>query len=159
MIDRSKTTLYLAGLLVLALALVALASTAPAVRANTTDLAFDDARAQSHQFIEWYETIELTPEQEAVKKEALEALPAPCCSDNTAYTCCCPCNLSKTVWGLSNHLIAEKGYDADQVRASVEEWLAFINPSGPSGDACYTGGCGKPFAHKGCGGMGGDVIF
>ena len=47
---------------------------------------FDDAKRQTHEFIEYYDSIQLSAAQEAVKKEALTALPAPCCSDNTAST-------------------------------------------------------------------------
>ncbi|MEM7481060.1 MAG: hypothetical protein AAF481_07775 [Acidobacteriota bacterium] len=115
---------------------------------------FTDVKAQAHRFIEWESSIELTDAQELVKKEALEALPAPCCSDNTAYTCCCPCNMSLSIWGLSNRLIAEHGYNAEQVREKVKSWIATINPDGFSGRVCYTaGGCPKPFAEGGCGGM------
>ncbi len=117
------------------------------------ELQFTDVKAQSSQFIQYYRSIQLTPAQEAVKKEALEALPAPCCSDNTAYTCCCPCNMSLSIWGLSNHLIAERGWDAEQVRAKVVSWIETINPDGFSGNVCYTGGCNRPFAKNGCGGM------
>lgn len=117
------------------------------------DLEFTDVKAQSAQFIQYYREIQLTPEQEAVKKEALTALPAPCCSDNTAYTCCCPCNMSLTIWGLSHYLITEKGYGADALKAKVKEWISFINPEGFSGDVCYTGGCNRPFKENGCGGM------
>ncbi len=116
-------------------------------------LAFDDIQQQTAQFIAWAKSIQLTPEQEAIKKEALEALLAPCCSDNTAYTCCCPCNMSLSIWGLSNHLIAEQGWDAEQVRAKVVSWIETINPDGFSGNVCYTGGCRRPFAKNGCGGM------
>jgi hypothetical protein len=61
--------------------------------------------------------------------------------------------MAQTWWGLSKHLIADQGYDADQVRAAVEGWLEFINPDGFSGDSCYTGGCSRPFYRNGCGGM------
>lgn len=114
---------------------------------------FTDVRRQTEEFIELQRTIQLTAEQEEVKREALEALPAPCCSNNTAYTCCCPCNMSLSVWGLSHLLIAKHGYDAEQVRAKVKAWIELINPDGYSGDVCYTGGCGRPFEHNGCGGM------
>lgn len=141
--------------------LVAAVAAAFAVYATTPqadgELAFTDAAAQSAQFMEWEKSIQLTPEQEAVKKEALTALPAPCCSDNTAYTCCCPCNMSRTIWGLSNHLIAERGASAEEVKTKVQEWIAFINPDGFSGDVCYTGGCGRPMSENGCGGMGGPA--
>ena len=120
---------------------------------------FDDVRQQSLELMKYEQSIRLTPEQEAIKKEALTPLPAPCCSDNSAYTCCCPCNLSRTIWGLSNYLIAEHQYDAEKVRQKVEEWIAFINPQGFSGDVCYSaGGCGRSFEHNGCGGMRPDRI-
>lgn len=120
---------------------------------------FTDVEAQAREFIGYYHSIELTPEQEAVKKQALTQLAAPCCSDNSAYTCCCPCNMAKSVWGLSNYLIAEKGYDADQVKEAAERWFAFINPKGFSGDVCYRGRCNLPWAEGGCGGMGEEVVF
>jgi hypothetical protein len=56
-------------------------------------------------------------------------------------------------WGLTKHLIADLGYDTEQVTAKVAEWFEFINPSGFSGDACYNRGCGRAFEHNGCGGM------
>lgn len=114
---------------------------------------FDDVAGQTEQFIAYHASIELDAEQEAIMREALTELPAPCCSDKTAYTCCCECNMAKSWWGLSKHLIVEEGYDAEQVRAAVEDWFAFINPDGFSGDACYTGGCFRPFRENGCGGM------
>lgn len=133
---------------------LALALFAGVLIAEGTDpVPFTDVKAQTAEFIALEQEIDLTPEQEAIKKEALEALPAPCCSDNTAYTCCCPCNMSLSVWGLSDLLIARHGYDAEQVRAKVKEWIATINPGGFSGNVCYTGGCGRPFAKNGCGGM------
>ena len=94
-----------------------------------------EVEARTRLYIEYYDTIELTAEQEAVKEEALTAIPAPCCSDNTAYTCCCPCNMAKSWWGLSHHLIVQ-GANAEEVRTAVEEWFAFINPDGFSGDSC-----------------------
>lgn len=124
-----------------------------------TDVEFHDARAQAQEFLGYYKAIQLTPEQEAVKKEALTALPAPCCSNNTAYTCCCPCNMAKTVWGLANWLIADKGYDAPRVTATVQRWFEFINPDGFAGNTCSTGGCMRPWAQGGCAGMRDELIF
>lgn len=121
--------------------------------AGSDEITFADAEQQSRQFMGWHQTVKLTPEQEAVKRAALGNIPAPCCSDNSAYTCCCPCNMSRTIWGLSQYLIAKQGADADTVRAKVREWIRFIGPNGFSGDVCYTGGCGRPFAKNGCGGM------
>ncbi len=109
-------------------------------------------------YIEYYDTIELTAEQEAVKEEALTAIPAPCCSNNTAYTCCCPCNMAKSWWGLTHYLIAEQGASAEQVQVAIEEWIEFINPDGFSGDSCYSGGCSRAFHDNGCGGMDADTL-
>jgi len=156
MSDRKFKTLERKPVWLAALTVLSLVATGvlPTVLWSQDDLEFTDVRSQTLQFIEWEKSIELTPEQEEIKRAALTALPAPCCSDNTAYTCCCPCNSAKAWWGLTAHLIAERGYDAEQVKEKVSEWFAFINPDGFSGDVCYTrGGCAKPFHENGCGGM------
>lgn len=121
--------------------------------AGAEKIVFNDVKAQTLQFMLWERKIKLTPEQEALKKAALTALPAPCCSDNSAYTCCCTCNLSRTIWGLSNHLIAKQGAGVNQVQETVVRWIKFIKPRGWSGEGCYTGGCSRPFVDDGCGGM------
>jgi hypothetical protein len=126
----------------------------------------------TQQFIDYYETSSLTPEQERIMEDALLPLKAPCCDDNPMSTCCCDCNLAKSVWGLSGYLAAEKGFGAEEVQASALQWLRFIhgdyyvgqelanrgvNPDKyglPRGDSCYTGRCELPFAESGCGGMG-----
>ena len=128
-------------------------SDAPITSCDDTIFVFTDFRAQVQEFIDYDSSITLTDAQEAVKREGLEALPAPCCNDNTAYTCCCPCNLAKTIWGLSNHMIADYQCNAAQVTAKVAEWIVFVNPDGYSGDTCYTGGCERAFSNNGCGGM------
>ena len=133
-----------------------------AYSASSDEIVFSDVEAQTRQFMEWERTIRLTPEQEALKKEALGAIPAPCCSDNSAYTCCCPCNVSRTIWGLSNYLITKQNASAEKVRAMVTEWIGYVNPGGyKSGDTCYRGGgCRRAFKHDGCGGMSaGHVVF
>ncbi len=122
-------------------------------------------------FLQYYEQYTLTSEQEAIKREALTALVAPCCDDNSMYTCCCPCNLAKTVWGLSARLVVVDGYDAPAVREAALQWLRFIrrdyykareleqqglNPSTfgvYAGNSCYEGRCELPFRQGGCGGM------
>ncbi len=116
-------------------------------------LQFVDAPKQSREFIGYYHTIQLTPGQEAIKKEVLGAMPAACCSSSTAYTCCCPCNLSKTIWGLSNYVVARRGADAKQLRSVVDAWTAFVNPNGYTGSACDTGGCERSLSAGGCGAM------
>ncbi len=142
------------GTLALVLLATAVLSIAAAPKPTAADLKFTDVRAQTTEFIVYWKTIKLTSAQEAIKKAALTQLPAPCCPENTAYTCCCPCNMAKSTWGLSAYLIAEKGYDATRLKARVAEWHKFINPAGFSGDVCATGGCGRSFAKNGCGGMG-----
>jgi hypothetical protein len=140
-------------------ALAALGGIAWAAATTPADPKFTDAQKQTAEFMGYWKTIQLTPQQEGVKREALTALPAPCCSDNSLYTCCCPCNMAKTSWGLANYLIVKKGYGVEQVRAKVSEWVKFINPQGYPGDTCYTGGCNKAFAKAGCGGMAEPVVF
>ena len=117
------------------------------------EIVFRDVEDQARTFMEWERRIRLNREQEQIKKDALSAIPAPCCSDNSAYTCCCPCNMSRTIWGLANHMIARQGASAREVRAKAEEWIAYINPNGYAGKACYTGRCPRPFREDGCGGM------
>jgi hypothetical protein len=126
----------------------------------------------TQRFIDYYEMTSLTPEQERIMEDALLPLKAPCCDDNPMSTCCCDCNLAKSVWGLSGYLAAEKGFGAEQVQESALQWLRFIhsdyyvgqelanrgvNPDKydlPRGDSCYTGRCELPFGGAGCGGMG-----
>ena len=125
----------------------------PVVRALGGTIVFRDRLAQSRELIGYYHDITLTSRQEAVKKEVLGAMPAACCSGSTAYTCCCPCNLSKTIWGLSNFAIARHGADAKQLREAVDAWMAFVNPDGFRGNACYQGGCDSSISGGGCGAM------
>ncbi|HUO85898.1 MAG TPA: hypothetical protein VM617_00790 [Thermoanaerobaculia bacterium] len=114
---------------------------------------FTGSREETARFIGYYGSIRLTPEQERVKVEALTAIPAPCCSNNSLATCCCPCNLAKAAWGLSAWLITEKGSGPEEVRQAARDWLAAAAPDGFSGDACYRGGCARPIHQNGCGGM------
>ncbi len=120
---------------------------------NGKRLEFHNVRSDAERFIDYYSAIRLTPAQERIKAEALDSIPAPCCKKFSMKTCCCPCNLAKSAWGLSNYLIAKKGYGAPEVKSAVVGWLAFTNPKGFTGDACFTGGCKRPFAENGCGGM------
>lgn len=154
MMMRSRPTTVLISLLLASTTLSLSRSAAQETR--DVDIEFTDVYEQTVQFIEYYETIELTPEQDKIKRAALIPLPAACCSNNSAYTCCCVCNLSRTVWGLTAHLIVERDFDAEQVQAAVKKWIAFVQPETPegfSGDACFKGGCGRSFKNNGCGGM------
>lgn len=124
------------------------------------DVSFHDVRSQTEEFMRYNDEIQLTGEQQAVFREALTPLPAPCCSDRSALTCCCPCNQARTWWGLTKYLIVEHGYDAEQTRAKLAEWFEFTHPEGVEGDACYKGRCRLAFAEDGCGGMhAGEVTF
>ena len=154
---KSKTQWLLHGILALAVAGLGLdgfnASLARADETTTPKMLFDDVKQQTREFHAYNRSITLTAEQRAVMRKALASLPAPCCSDRTAATCCCPCNMAKTWWGLAKYLIAERDYGPDQVRETVADWIQFINPDGFTGNACYTGGCNRPFHENGCGGM------
>lgn len=134
---------------------VVIALSGAAHSASSDDIVFSDVKEQTRQFMEWERTIRLTPQQEAVKKEALGVIPAPCCSDNSAYTCCCPCNVSRTIWGLTKYLITKQDASPEKIRAKVTEWIGYVNPGGyKTGDTCYRrGGCLRAFKHDGCGGM------
>jgi len=120
---------------------------------------FYDPHLQAKEFIAYYNSIALTPEQEKIKSEALSAISAPCCSNYSILTCCCPCNLAKSVWGLSNFLIADHNYSAKQVKEAVSEWIHFTNKDGYAGNACNRGRCDSPFGEDGCGGMDEKKIF
>lgn len=78
--------------------------------------------------IEYDAEIELTAEQEEIKRAALTPIPAPCCSDRSAYTCCCQCNLGRAWWGLSKVLITEHGQSAAEVQSNVERWIRNVRP-------------------------------
>lgn len=126
--------------------------------AQDVKVEFTDVKKQTQEFIRYFNSIQLTPEQETIRRDALSTLPAPCCSDKTAATCCCTCNMSRSIWGLSKYLIVEKNATIDDVRVAASDWIEFINPSGFKGDTCYTGGCGRSFSQGGCGGMNGNNI-
>ncbi len=121
--------------------------------ASDSHLEFTDIEEQSREFLRHNEEIELSDEQMDTFREALTPIPAPCCSDRSALTCCCPCNQRRVWWGLTKHLIADHGLDAEQTRAKVVEWFAFTHPNGNAGNACYSGRCPLPFEKDGCGGM------
>jgi hypothetical protein len=126
---------------------------------SNQDLQFTDVKKQTEEFIGYYHSIKLTPEQEGVKTEALKAMPAACCKEFSQATCCCICNLSKSVWGLSKHLIANKNYTAVQVREAAQKWIDFTHPNGYAGDSCSSRRCGQAFHKDGCGGMGDQVVY
>jgi hypothetical protein len=127
---------------------------ARAASSSPASLSFVDAASQAAEFIGYNRTIALSAEQKNFRDRALSALAAPCCSKFSAATCCCPCNLAKSIWGLSNYLIVERKAGEKQIQKSVHDWLAFVNTKGFSGDVCDTaGGCGRTFSQNGCGGM------
>lgn len=137
-------------------------------------LSFDNAQ----RFIDWYNAIGLSAEEEATRDTALDALVAPCCDDYPMSSCCCVCNLARSVWGLSAYLITEKSYAVNQVQEAASQWLHFIRPDYYVASAlneeginprrfglttessCYADRCELPFYSKtafrhvgGCGGM------
>ena len=153
---RTKLILLITAALAVVAMRMASAQQKPAKappKAAATAFKFEAVEPQTRKFIEYYKTIRLTPEQEKVKTAALSPLKAVCCKDFSALTCCCPCNFSKSLWGMTHYLISQKGYDAAQVQEAAKAWIAYVNPGGFSGDSCDTGGCNRPFAQNGCGGM------
>ena len=155
----NKTRLYLAGMTAIVIA-SGIAAQAEKLSKKDEPLIFNDAQAQTEQFIRYNKTIKLSATQRKIKAKVLGSIPAPCCKEYSIATCCCPCNLAKTVWGLANHAIARLDYDAAETRALVLEWMQATNPAGYSGDSCHRGGCPKRFSANGCGGMKQDsVVF
>jgi len=121
---------------------------------SAAPIRFFDAPSQAAEFIGYNRSITLTPAQKTLRDKALAAMPAACCDKFSQATCCCPCNLAKTVWGLSNYLIVRQHATVPEVQASIRGWLKFVNPKGFTGDICDApGGCRRTFSSDGCGGM------
>jgi len=142
---------FLLGILTLAamaaLALDRAAAAQPPVR-------FFDAPSQAAEFIGYSRSIALTPAQRQIRDRALSGIPAPCCGQFSMATCCCPCNLAKSVWGLSNYLIVRGNAREAQVEKMALAWIRFVNARGFTGDVCDSaGGCARRFVDDGCGGM------
>ena len=159
-LSTTFATLAVAGMVAVAagsLAAVAVAAEPTARARQTADgetpPAFTGERAEAERFIAWERDIRLSAEQEEVRVAALTPLPAPCCKEFSAATCCCRCNMAIATWGLAKHMIVE-GASAEEVRGAVAAYHLAINPEGFSGDVCATGGCNRAFRHNGCGGMG-----
>ena len=123
-------------------------------KGGTSAIQFVDAPSQAAEFIGYNRSITLTQAQRQLRDRALAALPAACCDKFSQATCCCPCNLAKTVWGLSNYLIVRKQATAPEVQAAARRWLKFVNSKGFTGDICDApGGCARTLSNDGCGGM------
>lgn len=112
-----------------------------------------EIRLQAVEYIRDESSIQLTVKEKAIMDKALTSIAASCCATYSMATCCCPCNLAKSVWGLSKLLIHRNHFTSEQVRLAVSDWLESTNPDGYSGDACFSGGCGRAFDKNGCGGM------
>jgi hypothetical protein len=147
-----RTWLFVMVVGVPVVATLALDSAAGAVPA--TKARFFDAASQSAEFVGYNRSIVLTAAQQSIRDKALSAIPAACCSKFSAATCCCPCNLAKSVWGLSNMMIVREHASVAVVQTAARQWLKFVNAQGFTGDVCDTpGGCGRNFSNNGCGGM------
>lgn len=128
-------------------------------------------------FADRYYEILLTPTEVQVLAAALGGVSTPCCDDTRVTRCCCEqggliCNLVRSARGLAAWLIREKGFNAQQVHTSVEEWMRFAHPQYylaqelrrlgldpsayglPTRGSCYRGWCEVPLREGGCGGMG-----
>lgn len=146
---------------------------------TVTDYDIPFSLENTQQFIDWYNVIDLTSAQRSLRDGALRPLVAPCCDEYPMTTCCCECNLSRSVWGLSAYLITEKGYNTvNQLQEAILQWLHFIRPDYYVASAleeegkiprlfglstqssCFTDRCDLPFYSNteylhlgGCGGM------
>lgn len=150
----NRTNRYLVvGLSVFALVLMIGSQSGAKTKTSQKNLKFTDVKVQTAEFIGYNSSINLTPAQEKLKTDVLSKIPAPCCSEYSIATCCCPCNLAKSVWGLSKYAIVNLNYDAKQLNDAVLEWITFTHKKGHTGDACSKGRCGTSFAEDGCGGM------
>jgi hypothetical protein len=129
------------------------------------------------QFVGWWYSLVPAAETDPRYAEALSALVAPCCDDNTAFHCCCEteagqaCNIIRSGKGLAAHLILDLDFTTDQVRESVLQWFRFarwdyyvaaemvargIDPAAyglTAEGSCYRGLCPTPISQGGCGGM------
>jgi len=127
-------------------------------------------------FIHWWYTLVPTAMGDPRFEEALLPLVAPCCDDNTAFSCCCEsdgkaCNVIRSGKGLAAHLILDHDYSAEEIQASVSEWLHFARPDYylaaalqerdldpesydlTTAGSCYRMMCNTPMSQGGCGGM------
>ncbi|RMG47245.1 MAG: hypothetical protein D6718_04135 [Acidobacteria bacterium] len=150
---RRRRARLVAGGLCAALILM----TAPVLRAAETAPGPEARKAELERLIAFDRATKLDAEQQKVMAEALSPMPAPCCSDFSAATCCCKCNLARAMWGRAKQLVLA-GRSAAEVRKGVHDWLARMNPSGFAGDACHKGHCGRGVSKDGCGGMRADHI-
>ncbi len=119
---------------------------------NTDNIYFIELKNKTETFISYYYSIKIDEKEDAILRKALGNIPAPCCADYPAYTCCCECNLKRTIHGLSKYLL-KQNLSADDITTIVLSWIEFVNPAGFTGDSCYIGNCEKPFYKNGCGGM------
>ena len=92
-----QTMVAIAG----ALLLTGLAGAAKSGKPHPDEIRFTNAPKQAAEFIAANGAIDLSPTQKSVMQEALSKIVAPCCADYSMATCCCPCNLAKSTWGLS----------------------------------------------------------
>lgn len=128
------------------------AAAAPPSKPTPGKMVFKDVKTQTLEFIR-YADMTLPPEMQKTKDDVLSSIPTVCCKKFSMKTCCCPCNMAMTIWGLSNYMLVQYGADAAQLKTAVLDWVKFVGPAGYTGDACFTGGCTRPFAKNGCGGM------
>lgn len=128
-------------------------------------------------FVGWWYSLVPVADADPRYAEALSALVAPCCDDNTAFHCCCEteegqaCNIIRSGKGLAAHLILNLDFTTDQVREGVLQWFRFarwdyyvaaemvargIDPTAyglTTEGSCYRGLCSTPVSQGGCGGM------
>jgi hypothetical protein len=76
---------------------------------------FDSIKGDKAKFVSYSSSIQLSAEQQQVRKQALSSITSPCCDEQIAGSCC-DCEAARSILGLSNYLIAEYRYDYHQDR-------------------------------------------
>lgn len=156
---NAKLSLIAVGFLVFGMALWTGNSLAEGEGTDWAAGRFSGTREEVEQLVGYNGSIKLDAAQKATLDEALRALPAPCCSDFSAATCCCECNFARSTWGLGKYLISERGAGVEEVREAAQAWIETLYPSGYSGKACSRGRCNRPFKDDGCGGMSANRVI
>ncbi len=128
------------------------------------------------QFLGWSDTIVLSSAENRTYRNALNSLPTPCCDDHKLLSCCCErdgqsCNLVRSAKGLTAHLIRNWGYDVDELKDALIEWMRFARPDYyiareladrgmdpedfnlTTEGSCYRNLCKVAITEGGCGGM------
>lgn len=110
-----------------------------------------------NRFLSWYNSIRLTPREEALLRGALAGLRVPPCGHASILDCCrgggtAPekvCGMVHSALGLAKWLVHVKHFSSNGLREAVDQWLHFIFSSYYLAEALAArgidpGSCGLP---------------